>query len=284
MIARLLNKPYYIFRPTQAFRRLALLLGRDPRNVVLPWGLPIRFDRSEAVGDAIARIGLYDLTVCEALWRLADPGDLAVDAGANIGVMTSVLAVSVGKTGEVVALEPHPRTFERLAANVAHWHDASTITPARKALSDQLGIATLHLPADAATATLSANGPAVAEVECTTLDELLGERRVGVLKLDVEGHEEAVLVGARRALVDRRVRDIVFEDLAPPPTAVMRLLEEAGYSLFKLDCRLLRLALIGIDGPFRHRVFESPNYLATLDPGRARSRIGSWGWQVLRRR
>ncbi len=283
MGTRFLNRPYYLFRPTQVVRRLAMLAGRNPSDVVLPWGMSIRFDPGEAVGSSIARTGLYDVTVCEALFRLADPGELAVDVGANIGVMTSVLAHRVGLGGEVIAVEPHPATSERLAVNVERWRDAGTITVVRRAISDRSGTTWLRNPTpDVGTATLRGGGEAVAEVACVSLDELLGVRSVGVLKLDVEGHEEAVLRGAREALAGRRIRDVVFEDLGQPPTAVTRLLEEAGYSVYKLDCRPLRLTLAGIDPPARHRVWEPPSYLATLDALRAHARIGSWGWHALR--
>jgi FkbM family methyltransferase len=55
------------------------------------------------------------------LWRLLDRGDTAADAGANIGVMTSLMAVRAGPTGCVHAFEPHPEIFEELAANHAQW-------------------------------------------------------------------------------------------------------------------------------------------------------------------
>lgn len=281
--ATFLNKPYYVFRPAQVVRRLALLVGRNPSEAILPWGVSIRFDRSEAVGSAIARTGLYDLLVCETLYRLADPGELVLDIGANIGVMTSVLAHRVGPSGEVLAAEAHPTTAQRLSANVERWGASSTITVVRKAVSDRSGAAALHNPTpDLGTVTLQARGDTIAEAECVTLDELLSGRAVGVLKLDVEGHEEAVLRGAHDAIAERRIRDVVFEDLHLPPTAVMRLLEAAGYTVYKLESRLRGPALVAVERPTPHRAWEPPSYLATLDPARARSRIRSWGWHVLR--
>lgn len=145
-VSLLVNKPYYVFRPMQIVRRVGSLRGRDVEEAVLPWGLPIRFDRRDVVGSAVVRTGLYDATVCEALYRLVDPGELAIDLGANIGVMTSVLAHRVGPSGEVVAAEPHPATADRLEANVERWRDASTITVVRKAISDRRGTVVLRNP------------------------------------------------------------------------------------------------------------------------------------------
>jgi FkbM family methyltransferase len=283
MWRRALNRPYYVFRPRQLLRRVALLAGSAPNEVVLPWGQPIRFDPREPIGDALQRTGVYDLVVCEALYRLADPRELAVDAGANIGVMTSVLATRVGTGGEVVALEPHPETWQRLEENVARWRRSASITTIRVAVSDASGTATLRMPsAEAGKATIEPVGGAVDTVECVALDDVIAGRRVGVLKLDVEGHEEAALRGAQDALARRLVRDIVFEEHEPTPTNVTRLLEDAGYTLFKLQGGFARVALSPADGA-RHDVWEPPSYLATSEPARARERIGSWGWRSLRR-
>ena len=59
-----------------------------------------------------------DLAVSEALWRLLDPGALALDVGANIGFMTNLMAWRSGPCGRVLAFEPHPEVFRSLAENV----------------------------------------------------------------------------------------------------------------------------------------------------------------------
>ena len=54
----------------------------------------------------------FDLISCEAIWRLLDEGELALDVGANIGYMTSLMAARLGKNGRVIAFEPHPVLFQ----------------------------------------------------------------------------------------------------------------------------------------------------------------------------
>ena len=61
---------------------------------------------------------MYETEVTESLWRLARVGDLAVDVGANIGYMTSILAVKAGARGKINSFEPHPTIFQRLRLNV----------------------------------------------------------------------------------------------------------------------------------------------------------------------
>src|ERR1700710_1808297 len=120
-VAERFLKPHYLFRPSQAARRLIQgLRGNTPGSaeVRLPWGLRLRVDPRESIGGAIWRLGLYDLAVSEALWRLTTPGDLAVDVGANLGHMAGILALRAGPSGRVLAFEPHPDVFADLVENV----------------------------------------------------------------------------------------------------------------------------------------------------------------------
>ncbi len=61
----------------------------------------MRVRPAEGVGRSLWRLGVYDLVTCELCWRLLDPGETAVDVGANIGVVTGLLARRAGPAGEV---------------------------------------------------------------------------------------------------------------------------------------------------------------------------------------
>jgi FkbM family methyltransferase len=260
-------------------------------EVVLPWGDTLRFLRHEQTGLGILRRGLFDLTVSEGLYRLADSGELVVDVGGNVGHMTSVLSRRVGRGGTVLTFEPHPVIHEYLVANVRGWAaraDAPEVVLHRTALSNFHGTSELVMSTgfdwNQGTATLEkhAEGDVRAErVDVRRLDDVLGNRHVGVMKIDVEGHERAVLEGAERALADRRIRDVVFEDFDDPPTAVARLLQDHGYEVFSLDHSLLRPVV----GPATRRAARlsgaDPSYLATADPRRAIERLSRRGWAVL---
>ena len=53
--------------------------------------------------------------MCEFL----EPGDVAVEVGANIGSLTVPLANAVGEEGTFIAFEPQPVLFKNLCANIA---------------------------------------------------------------------------------------------------------------------------------------------------------------------
>src|ERR1051326_695854 len=151
-LRRALNKPQYLLRPSQLLRRLFRIARRqspgETEEAVLAWGLPIRFHPRETIGSNIWRLGLYDLCVCETLFRLINPGELAVDVGANIGQMTGLMALRAGKVGRVIAFEPHPELFRELSANVERWRDHARIASMALhpiALSDRCGTGQLRV-------------------------------------------------------------------------------------------------------------------------------------------
>jgi FkbM family methyltransferase len=293
-----MNKPYFIFQPAQILRRLGIVaasrdVGPGIVEVALPWGLLLRLREQHKTALELLRRGVFDLTVSETLFRLADPGELAVDVGANVGYMTSVLAARLGPGGEVMAFEPHPRIHADLRANVDRWArlpDAPRFTLYEVALASEPGRALLTMGADfdshGGSATLAAQregepGSSEVQVSVRRLDDVLGERRVGVLKADVEGLEIEVFKGAQEALRERRIRDIVFEDFDDPFTATAEHLASWGYTVFALDHGLLGPVVESGTRRAARRSGEDPSYLATSDPGRALDRLRARGWQTL---
>jgi FkbM family methyltransferase len=279
-------KPWFVYRPSQLVRRAfrAVRPPTDPVQVVyLPWGCPIEIDTRETIGRSIWTAGVYDLAVSEVLFRLADVELLAVDAGANLGAMTGLLAATAG---EVWAFEPHPTVYDRLAANVARFAGIESFAACRTfqaALSDRDGEVRLETPdefsGNQGTARVtSGNG---APVEAVRLDSLLAGREVGILKVDVEGHELSVLRGADDSLASGRVRHVVFENHAGPGSPVCQLLTEYEYSLFEVGWRLRGLTL-SLPGSDTHKRYEAPSYLATRDPEGALERCRTYGWECIR--
>src|SRR5882672_11269255 len=57
--------------------------------------------------------------VCNVMARVLQPGDCAVDGGANVGFFTILMSRLVGPTGHVYAFEPGGNNLPKLAANIA---------------------------------------------------------------------------------------------------------------------------------------------------------------------
>ena len=275
---RALNKPYYIFRPSQLVRRLA---GRAPENIKLPWGARISINPNEDIGHALATTGVYDLTVSEVLWRLTEPDDVALDVGANIGYMSALLSA---RAARVVAFEPHPHLFERLSANVKGWK--GNVEVHQLALSDESGEESLCIPdgfeRNEGVAFVSHHAAVgrYIKVRAVRLADLNIDK-VGIAKVDVEGRELNVLRGAGRLI--GQVRDIVFEEHGTHPTPATLYLQERGYHLFYLGRKMFGPTLTPVQHTPRTRDCYAPqNCLATLDAGRAQERMKPRGWRVLK--
>jgi hypothetical protein len=111
---------------------------------------------------------------------------------------------------------------------------------------------------------------------------LLGHRQVSVLKLDVEGHELAVLKGADRTLCDGAIRHIVFEEHAGPMAPSCRFLSGRGFTVLQIGWATRGPLLTPLNAAVQ-RLHEAPSYLATLDAPAALERCDGRGWQCLRR-
>jgi len=152
---------------------------------------------------------------------LVGAGDTVIDVGASFGIFTFELSRLVGPAGRVHAIEPDPPSVARLE-ELRHTRPNITVHPL--ALSDRTGTATLHVPvvrgrrvgtlASLAVPSWHAGMDHVAStVELMPLDSILpGEGRpVSFVKIDVEGHELAVLRGATATLRTRPAMLIEIE-------------------------------------------------------------------------
>jgi FkbM family methyltransferase len=287
--------PVYFFRPQQIFARLWRELAWRSKvrvTVRLPWGLPIVVDPHEAIGYNIASQGLYESVVTEALWRLTKDGELAVDAGANIGHMASVLATKLGSKGRALCFEPHPEMFSRLRNNVDVWRKdplCAEFQLHQQALWSQNGQAMLltdnWFATNRGTAWVSSGKKEVGQtelpIETVQLDTVLSEHsKIGVLKMDIQGGELDALRGMSRLLAEHSVRDIVFEETRPFPAPTHQYLKAKGYSIFGLEERFWGIRLL-LDAPPRcdAQIGPIPNYLATCNPDRARRLLTPPGWR-----
>lgn len=285
-----LRQPWYWHRPSQILRRTVrrVIRTQGDATVRLAWGTPLRINVDELIGATIWHRGVHDLAASEAVSRILDPGDVAIDVGANIGYMTSLMIARVGKTGRVHAFEPHPLVYKTLQANAALALDGNKGPEVRlhnTALGESAGKANLHLPGEWAanhglgTLTDSASSTESIAVNVERLDDAVDETRVALLKLDVEGHEAAVLNGARDSLAAGRIRNIVYEDHHPDESTVGKILKEYGYSIFSLG---FSTAGFVSDRLAEGSDKESPSsdFLATLDPAAWETRAAVRGWSI----
>lgn len=286
-----LAKPEYVLQPKKLVRRLlGRTAARGPDGVYrlgLPWGLELRTTRLDNVTQAIDVLGVYDIVVTEAIWRLTSPGDTVVDVGANVGYMTVAMAARLRERGRVFSFEPQPGVLEELDANIsaakARFPGVSVFARF-EALSDSNGTASLSVtPPDGnrGEAHLLADGAGVS-VPMRQLDSYAGElgSDVPFLKIDVERHEPAVLRGASGLLGRGVFRNVVFEEHEQYPTEATSILEHFGYTIFALERRFVGVRL-GDPAHFTRSSWEASSLLATRAPEAALRAFRVPGWRCL---
>lgn len=154
----------------------------------------------------------YELPEMRFVARTVGPGDLAVDAGANIGYYALHFAALVGAEGRVEAFEPIPYLADALCAGVAENGFEARITVHRAALDERSGMARVRHAPRTANFGGAHFSPEISpltfqvdeEVTTVRLDDVVGARRCNFLKMDVEGAEPRVIRGALATLATGR--------------------------------------------------------------------------------
>jgi FkbM family methyltransferase len=140
---------------------------------------------------------------------LSEDKPLVVDVGANAGLFSHrVWTLKPG--AEFILFEPLPR----MARKIEEWRKKSGAASVlhNKAVSDHCGKMTFYASTDNDTsASLVPEGdkPLKFDVEVVTLDSVLPDRPILVMKIDVEGVECQVLAGGKRTL--ERARCLILE-------------------------------------------------------------------------
>ena len=156
-----------------------------------------------------------------------NPGSTVIDVGAAVGDYTLRLSSLTGADGRVIALEPMPPQFDVLVSNV-RLAPFQNITCLQLAVGERDGVVRMNAPTGAGfpewyLSSISPDGDT--QAICISLDSLPVPPGVDFLKIDTEGHDFAVLRGARR-LIERERPHILLED---DSADVERWLRARGY-------------------------------------------------------
>lgn len=148
----------------------------------------------------------------KSLVKALQPVDIAIDVGCNKGSYLWALSRAVPQ-GQVVAFEPQPLLVDYLekACDVSGLRNVRIVG---MGVSDRQTTLTLAVPGGDATSPGASFEDAVKqrekfqayEVQTVTLDQYFQDchSHIGAVKIDVEGHELAVIRGARELLLSHR--------------------------------------------------------------------------------
>lgn len=214
-------------------RKISMLLDVEPGRYYSDYALGHYLDNNQAPEPELIHV----------LFRALKPGDLAVDAGANVGFFTIIMSKLVGPTGKVIAIEPDRRNVDVLRKNL-DINDCFNVEIVERPLSDteehgpffenvENGQSSLHYkPAEARTRFQTT----------TTLDAVLATQRFvlpTLLKMDIEGSETDAVrgIGGVNCDIPYIVSEINPEALQradSSPEELVELMRERGYTSFQI--------------------------------------------------
>jgi FkbM family methyltransferase len=170
-----------------------------------------------------------------------------VDVGANVGSYSLMVANKYkSKAVKVIAIEAHPDNYKALCRNIQCNKFENLIIPINKVVSDHKGVVALFERSHDGTrvdsemfsvcddqlidaSNLLHPGGNSLQIECDTLDNILLNYRVDVIKMDIEGAEVLALKGATKTL--ERIRKIVVEIHGDKSENVKQVLLTHGFKL-----------------------------------------------------
>ena len=215
------------------------------KHALIPSGLYIRYKvmRERWSGEPELRL----------LEMLVDRRRNAIDAGANKGTFTHVLA---GLARHVYAFEPNPKMLAVLRQTAG-----DNVSVSAQALAERNGPAEFLIPRDPRGGHSNQGGSlsrvkvrgdhTVVPVQMARLDDL-GLTDIGFIKIDVEGGELEVLAGAGQLLArDRPVLLIEMEEV---------------HTQTPIELSLAKVLQFGYRGMFFDRARQSLRLLEDFDP------------------
>jgi len=167
--------------------------------------LPFRFYRYYEKDYETENISFFKETIKK--------NDVILDIGAQIGLMTKLFSDLTGSEGKVYAFEPTPFTYSILQKTIALNSIDKTAVAVQAAVSDKKGKATFNVSnvdIDAANSFSNLkrdHSVSSIEVDVTSVDSFVKERslsKVNFIKIDAEGAEYFVLLGAAETLQKHR--------------------------------------------------------------------------------
>ena len=226
--------PRWMVRSPVTERWVASVLKRYARTFRPRWNVERRFgcslliDAEDTVGRGMLTRGLWEFRQIEMMERLASELGASGDAVfLDIGSYWGLYALYFEQTGlfaEVHAVEASPRNAVVLDANLRMNDLHSAINVHRIAASDRDGEILLQENAGITTV----GGTSGVPVAARRLDDVFDFRdRLLVIKIDVEGHELAVLDGMTELLASNRVV-LQIEAFADTKPEVFARMDAAG--------------------------------------------------------
>lgn len=169
----------------------------------------------------------YEQSMLAEIGPLLPENATVADVGANIGNHSVFFAKILG--AKVLSFEPNPEAYSILEASVALNDLSDTVELHKVAVGAAEGRGEINNVSDVNLGMAQVVASDSGSVNIQTLDDIIGERHVDLIKIDVEGMECEVLKGAGKVL--QRCKPLLIAEAATLEelVAIEALLRPQGY-------------------------------------------------------
>jgi FkbM family methyltransferase len=205
--------------------------------------------KNGCVDELIIKNGSWETGLDAMIKKYLKKEGTFVDIGANIGYHSLFVASYLSSTGKVLSFEPIQSLGDQFKKSIAK-NNFTNVTVFDVALGDHEATVAMHLRKEnmgessiGAYEGLGLNDSSSTQmVEVKTLDGVLGQTSVDVIKIDVEGYELEALKGAVNILTNSH--PVIFMEFSPmfyefdrpgKSDELREYLESLGYSFYDMD-------------------------------------------------
>ena len=197
------------------------------------------------------------------LEKIIKPGDIVLDVGANIGVLTIYFRKLVGDSGTIYSFEPDPLSFSILAKNITE-NNLNNILIENKAVSNKNGKIGFETSNSITAGHITENNESI-KIDCCTLDTYFSEiKKIDFVKIDTEGYDWRVLEGMKNLIQLNPEMKIMVEfhsrllnESGITPRKFLKIINNFNFKIYDMGGLFDRLELLEGD---RLEVFgKTPN-------------------------
>jgi FkbM family methyltransferase len=174
-------------------------------SIARPYGQLVEFERRDLGMNLTGTNDIKPTDEAAYMLRTIRPGQTVIDVGANIGVLTLLMARAVGSKGRVYSFEPGPRSFQLLQNNILR-NGYSNVVAENLAVGEREAVTELQVALSGESDNRLADVTATpgtfycTEVRVVALDDYLKDRPVDFIKIDAQGSEFRILRGLRKTV------------------------------------------------------------------------------------
>lgn len=184
----------------------------NPYPVIYPWTDKTKLIIQKGMAGATGNLycGLHEYNDMAFLLHFLREEDTFVDIGANIGSYTVLASGHI--RANTVSFEPAPSTFHHLENNIRINNIMDKVTAFNIALGSKKGSANFTSSLDTVNHIAGKNETnETIKVPVDLLDNILNKKKPALIKMDVEGFENEVIMGALETLKQNELKAIIIE-------------------------------------------------------------------------